>query len=122
MFERAVRLELRFNYKGVLSVEDLWHLNVRELDSLYKELNAELKTLSEDSLLEVATKEDEIVQLKVDIVKHIVKTKLTEQEAKEQELERRAKKQRLLEIIATKQDEQYKGMSLEELNNLVNDL
>ena len=121
MFEKAVRLKLRFNYKGILNVEDLWDLGLRALDSIYKELNAELKKLSEDSLLEV-DQEGEVTRLKVAIVKHIFSTKQAEQKERESELEKGLKKQRLLGIIADKQDEQFRDMTVEELSTLVEEL
>jgi len=57
MFEKAARLKLRFNFKGILSVEDLWDLSLESLDLIYKNLSAEAKKSKEVSLLEIKTKE-----------------------------------------------------------------
>ena len=51
IFERATRMSLRFNFKGLISVEDLWDLSLQDLDSIYKILNSKLKQSSEESLL-----------------------------------------------------------------------
>jgi len=122
MFEKAVRMKLRFPFRGLCSVEDLWDLSVEDLDSVFKELNAELKEAKGESLLETKTKTDEILELKAAIIKRIVAVKLEEQKARENEMLKVEKKQKLLSILAEKQDEQYKGMSIEELNRLVDEL
>lgn len=122
MFEKAVRMKLRFPFRGLCSVEDLWDLSVEDLDSVFKELNAELKEAKGESLLETKTKTDEILELKAAIIKRIVAVKLEEQKARENEMLKAEKKQKLLSILAEKQDEQYKGMSIEELNRLVDEL
>lgn len=122
MFEKAVRMKLRFNYKGLCSVEDLWDLPVTSLDSIYKELNKRAKTEKEESLLDKRTKADDLLDLQIGIVKHIVKTKLKEQEDRENAAMKREKKQKLLSIMAEKQDKALYDMPLEDLEKMVNDL
>ena len=51
LFEVATRKQYRFPYKGNASVEDLWHLPLKELDAVFKILNAEAKKTEEESLL-----------------------------------------------------------------------
>ena len=60
MFEKASRLKLRFEYKGLCSVEELWDLSVQELDNIYKVLNSKAKAMREESLLQEKTKEDQL--------------------------------------------------------------
>ena len=122
MFEKAAKMKLRFNYRGVCTVEDLWDLPVRELDSIYKTLNADLKDQEGESLLETKNKEQTSLTLKIDIVKHIVNTKLEEAKEKEDRLLKAQKKEKILNIIAEKQDEALKDMSVEDLSSLVNSL
>jgi len=122
MFEEAVKLKVRFNYKGQCSVEDLWDLSVEELDMIFKELNVRLKEQKEESLLEKKTQADKILELQVNIVKYIVKVKLEEQKARENEMLKTARKQKLLGVIAEKQDAKLHDMTIEDLNKLVEDL
>lgn len=122
MFEKAARLKLRFNYKGILATEDLWDLNLSALDSIYKGLNAELKNLSEDSLLEEAGAEGSRTRLKLNIVKHVFAVKQSEQNEREAAVEKAEKKKRLLAIMADKQDEQLRDMSVDELKDMIEEL
>jgi hypothetical protein len=118
MFESASRKKLRFSYRGVISTEDLWDLSLNDLDEIYRSTNSELKKISEDSLLEKKQNGAELLELRVEIVKHIFEAKVAESEAKKEAWERKLKKERLLEIIAKKQDEDLENKTLDELKAL----
>jgi hypothetical protein len=118
MFELASRSKLRFAYRGLISTEDLWDLKLEALDEIYRLTNAELKEMSEDSLLEEKQIGAEVLELQVAIVKHVFEVKVAEIEAKKDAVERKAKKERILEIIAKKQDDDLEGKSLDELKAL----
>jgi hypothetical protein len=122
MFNQAARLKLRFSYKGQCSVEDLWDLTVIELDAIYKGLNAKKKSQSEESLLGLKSKEDDILELKISIIKYIVETKLLEQQAREDKQIKADYKKKLLSIKAEKQDAALHDLSAEELNKMLDDL
>jgi hypothetical protein len=122
MFEKAVRLKLRFTHKGLCTVEDLWDIPLESLDRIFKELNIKLKAQKEESLLETRSKEDEILDLKIAIVKHIVEVRLSEQKARAELVAKSAKKQKLLGIIAEKQDNALRDLSVDELTKLVDEL
>jgi hypothetical protein len=122
MFEKAVRLKLRFTHKGLCTIEDLWDLPLDALDRIFKELNTKLKTQKEESLLETRSKEDEILDLKISIVKHIVEVRLAEQKARKDLADKLTKKQKLLGIIAEKQDNALRDLSVDELTKLVDEL
>ena len=72
IFEYATRNKVSFPYKGNVWVEDLWDLSVTELDKVFKTLNSQRKQSQEESLLNTKSKEDEIVDVQIAIVKHIV--------------------------------------------------
>jgi hypothetical protein len=122
MFEQATRMKLRFACKGLCTVEDLWDMSLLQLDEIYKRLNVDLRLRQEDSLLDVRTSEGTALQLKINIVKHIVKTKLQEAEARENALLKAEKKRKILGIIAQKQDAELSELSTEELTRMVNEL
>jgi hypothetical protein len=121
IFERASRDKTRFPYRGMCNVEDLWDLTARELDGIFKTVNAELKADQEESLLDQNETSSEL-DLQVAIIRHIVDVKLTESAAAEQEVVRRQKKDRILSILANKQDESLVAMSEEELARMLEEL
>jgi hypothetical protein len=119
MFEKATRLKLRFNHRGLCSVEDLWDLPLDSLDSIFKSLNAAAKEQNEESLLGTKSKDDEVLDLSLAIVRHIAEVKLRERAEREDMVAKAQKKQMLLGLIEEKQSEELRSMSLEELKDLV---
>ena len=122
ILEYAVENKLRFPYKGSVSVEDLYDLNTSELDSIYKTLKREAKKDDEESLLETKSKEDVVLNVKIDIIKHIVAKKLAQIEARNQAIANREQKDKILSILAQKQNEELHGKSVEELQKMLADL
>lgn len=123
MFEIATKKKFRFPFRGIISTEDLWDLSLTDLDAIYKTLNAQKKAKAdEDSLLSTKTNEDIELNLKIDIVKHIVSVKLEEKAAKDAERAKRVQKQKIMSILAEKEDEALHGKSIEELQKMLGDL
>lgn len=123
MFEIATKKKFRFPFRGMISTEDLWDLSLTDLDAIYKTLNAQKKAKAdEESLLSTKTNEDIELNLKIDIVKHIVSVKLEEKAAKDAERAKRVQKQKIMSILAEKEDEALHGKSIEELQKMLGDL
>lgn len=123
MFEYATRNKLRFNYHGMLTVEDLWDLSVESLNEIYKNLNKHLKEESEESLLDEKVNPDrELITVSIDIVKYIVSVKLEKQNAQRMAAERSIQKQKILSIMAKKQDSELQEKSLDELSQMLDKL
>ena len=122
MFELAVKNKMRFPYKGMISVEDLWDMSVEALDTVYKTLNSQIKQTKEESLLDRKTKEDEVLALKIEIVKYIVATKLDEAERRKNAKEKREKKEKLMAILAEKQEQDLYGKSMDEIQKMLAEL
>ena len=121
LFESATRNKIRFGYRGLISTEDLWDLNVEELDIIYKNLMSEKKDSETESLLSV-NKTNPVLETKIEIVKHIFNVKTEEAKAAELKAENAAKKQKILAILARKQDAELENKSAEELEKLIADL
>lgn len=122
IFEYAVRNKVRFPFKGLISVEDLWDLSVTNLDSIYKTLNKQSKQSEEESLLSTKTSVDTELEVQIAIVKHIVSVKMEEQEAKEKAAIKAAQKQKIMAIIATKEDEALQNSSVDDLRKMLDEL
>ena len=122
MFEYATRNKVRFPFKGLISVEDLWDLSLTNLDSIYKTLNKQVKQSEEESLLNTRTTVDKELDVQIAIVKHIVAVKLAEQEAREKASAKKAQKQKIMAIIASKQDEALQNSSVEDLQKMLDEL
>jgi hypothetical protein len=134
LFEAATRLKLRFeSSRGVLSTEDLWDLpltsqraGLSSLDAIAVHLHRQVQSSTTDPVSFVnpaaTTKESSELALKLEIVKHILTIRLSERERAREAAERVEKKQRILEIIARKEDHQLEEMPVDELRALAESL
>jgi len=121
MFEKASKIKLRFPIKGSISVEDLWDLSPKELDTVYRTVNKELKSLAEDSLLEKKTG-GSVLELQVGIIKHIYAAKQEEVAKREKAFARREQIRQLDDIIAQKENTALTEKSLDDLKKMRDEL
>lgn len=122
MFEVATRTKMRFPFKGLISVEDLWDLSVQNLDKVFKALNSQRKQAQEESLLHEKSSEDKVLDTQIEIVKYIVNVKLEEQDERIKAKENKEKRQKIMALMAKKDDEALENMSKEELQKLLDEL
>lgn len=115
IFEYATRNKMRFSYNGMISVEDLWDMPLDALDELYQ--NRYKAKYAEESLLKAKSKDDDAIDIQIDIIKHIVSVKLEEKKKREKEAENRAKRQNIIATIAARDDK-----ALEELRKMLDEL
>jgi hypothetical protein len=119
-FKLASQLKLRFNTsRGSLSTEQLWDLPLSELDTLAVELEQLAKEGNQKSFLLKKTDEDKVAKLRFDITLSILNTRVEELEAAQNARAIKEHNEKILAIIADKQDESLKGKSLEELEALL---
>lgn len=121
-FEKASRKKLRFETsKGNLTVEDLWDVPLIStkggisLDDIAKDLNKKLKESDTESFVVKDKKDDSCIRLKFDIVIHIINVKLEERDKAEKLKINKEKRDKLLSLIARKEDDMYGQKSIEEL-------
>lgn len=122
LFEAASRNKFRFSYKGSITTEDLWDLSLTALDSIYKDLNRKTKQNQEESLLEAKSKDNELLDMQIEIIKHIVAVKKQEATDKLLAKEHREKKQKIMEILAKRDDEALEKTSDEDLRKMLEEL
>jgi hypothetical protein len=123
MFEKSSRMKLRFaTDKGILSVEDLWDLNLEQLNIIAKTLNQKIKESKEEDFLNEVSVEDAKAKLAFEIVIHILNTKKKESEDAKDLKKKKLEKEKLLEILAKKQDQSLENLSVEELKAKIENL
>lgn len=123
MFEKASRLKLRFETsKGLLSTEDLWELNLTSLDSIAKGVNKKLKDETEESFIAVKSSKNTELELKLEILKHVIAEKMAAQEAAKNRAVRNAKLSQLKDLAARKANAELDAKSLDEINAMITEL
>lgn len=122
MFETATKKKFRFPFKGQISVEDLWDLTAEQLDSVYKALSREKKTMDEPSLATETNETDSDLEMKIAIVKHIYAVKEDEKKRRLRRAEVLAQKRRLKDLIADKEDEALKNKSIDDLQKMLDSM
>ena len=129
IFEQALRTKLRFSTpRGLVTTEDLWDLPLSSaagkpnLDDVARDLYKMLKDEEEVSFVQTATEKNPSAKLGFEVVKHVISVKLAEREANRLAADKAAQKQKIMAIIAQKQDEALTGKSLEELTAMVDGL
>lgn len=121
IFKFAAQNALRFPFRGNITVEDLFKLRMEDLDIIYKTLgSAYYKIVGDDcdSLIDTdKTNSEEAQRLKVsmDIVKEIFNDKKAFYEKAQKKLEKQNQIQKIMDIMAKKEDDALMSKSLEEL-------
>lgn len=119
----CIRNKYRFEFKGLISVEDLFDLKLEDLDAIYRGLKKEEQDLLGDSLLETAENPAKReVETKIDVVKSIFAIKKIEMENAQKALANKAQKAKILAIIENKQDQELSEKSIEELREIYDNL
>lgn len=125
MFEKAVRNKIRFDTpQGRIGVEELWDLPLTSrtekanLDDIARGLYRQSRSGDDVSFVTAAQKPDEILALKFDIVKHVIAVRLAENEKALKSREAAERKQKLLGLIADKENEAIANLPLDELRKM----
>ena len=119
IFKNATKKKYRFNFRGICTVEDLWDLSVENLDAIYKILKKQQNENEAESLLAKNKNEDNILNDKIEIIKEIVADKIETKKKIENAAKKRAQNQRILEIIADKENDELKNKSIDDLKAML---
>lgn len=129
LFLQATRKKFRFpSSKGELSAEQLWDLpltsrNGFDLDTVAKTVNTHLKAASEESFVVTSSNPAKTtLQEQLEVIKAIIAVKLDEAAKAKMRSDRAAERQRLLEILDQKEDDELKGLSREEIKKRLAEL
>lgn len=126
IFEQASRLKLRFETtKGLLSVEDLQQLSLQSLDTIAKAVNRKLKEVAEESFIPTPIRTNSAsaeLQLKLDLLKHVITTLDAETKAKLARSKRQADLAQLRQLAAAKTNEALASQSLEDILKKISEL
>jgi hypothetical protein len=125
-FEFATRNKLRFaSIRGELTVEQLWDVPLRSNDDfnlniIAKTANKALKEISEESFVETKkTAKQTRLEMALETIKFIIDTKLEEEKAAETRSKNKQEKEKLLKILAEKQEGKLSELSEKELQKRI---
>lgn len=115
----CLKNKFRFEFRGLINVEDLFDLTLADLDAIYKNLKKDEKDLQGDSLLD----NDENpkvreVEVKIEIVKAIFDIKKAEIARAERALANKAQRDKILAIIEDKENQELSEKSIDELREI----
>jgi hypothetical protein len=126
IFEYATRNKLRFSsIRGELTVEQLWDVPLRSRDDfnlnvIAKTVNKALKDVSEESFVETTkTAAHTRLEMAMEVVKYVIDVKLTEEETAKKRAANKQEKEKLLAILAEKQDGKLSELSEKELQKRI---
>lgn len=120
-FEKASRLKLRWEVpKGSFDSEDLWDLELKDLNTLGLCVKEVLKGEAEESLLSSATRKAPTHNdLRLSIIKHIIAVKEERARVGVNRAESQARIARLKELAAQKSDEELTEKSREDILTMI---
>lgn len=118
IFELAARSKLRFTTDrfSSITVEDLFHLSLRDLDNVAKGINRQINAEKEESFLSQnknAVRKD--LELKLDIVKHVIEVIETEAAERVAAQSKAAQRQKLIDALAEAEQREVQSKTPEEL-------
>lgn len=116
LFIEASRRAIRFtSSKGLLAVEDLWNLPLQALDNIAVSLDEQIQKAGKKSFLAKRAASTLELDLAFEVVKHILETRVAEDEAKKDKANKEAKRAQLKALLEEKQMDKIKGQTIEEI-------
>ena len=124
IFEQASIHKIRFTtVKGDLTTEQLWDLPLTskgsfDLDTVAKTVNTSLKATAEESFVATSVNPArDVLELKLEIVKHIISVRLAQNAQLREASARASECVKLLDVLAKKQDAALEALTPEEIQD-----
>lgn len=123
IFERASRNQLRFaTDRGELTTEQLWQLPLTarggklDLDTLAQAIALQLRDMDAGSFVKKEPNQAKIdMELRLEILKHIIESKLADEKRAEETAVRAERKRKLLAALNNQEDAALASMSRAEI-------
>lgn len=116
LFVKATRRKYRFKVsRGNVSVEDLWDLDLDDLDKIAIQTNEEIQKQGKQSFVKTKSVANTDLTNKLDILKFIIETKLTEDEARKTRAEKASQKDLLKTLLEKKKMEELENLTPEQI-------
>jgi len=126
IFEYATYNKLRFvSTRGELNVEQLWDVPLRSRDDfnlnmVAKAASKSLKEATEESFVDTTRTTAQVrLETALAVVKHVIEVRVTEENAIRKRSENRIEKEKLLKILAEKQEGKLSTLSENELKKRI---
>lgn len=122
IYKEASRTQLRVSTsQGLLSVEQLWDLNLNKLSTLIKSVKKLIKTDNDDDLsfLDETKTIDRKMELTFEVLKDIYTTKKSELDAERKSVSDKEHNEAILKLIKSKQDQELSNKSVDELMSML---
>lgn len=123
LFVNSVRNKYRFaSKKGHLTIEDLWDLSLESLDEIAIAIHDDLEKIGKRSFVKQKTKHSEELQTKLEVVKYVIQTKITEAAEKRAKVTKKGQLEFLKKLREQKEIQKLENMSAEELEKQIEEL
>lgn len=102
-----------------MSTEQLWDIDVEELNDIAVSLDEQYDKSGKKSFIEEVSEKDMLVKLKLDVVLEVLKVKLEERKAAKEAAANLKHNKKIISYISDKKDEALKNKSVEELEAML---
>lgn len=129
IFEIAAKKKVRIaTVRGLIMVEDLWDLPLSsrdgfDLDTIAQKTDEAFNKATTKSFVAAKNTALEVeLTLKLNIIEHVIADKLEEKETRRVKAEKRVERDRLINILSSKEDEAMKEMSVKDIQKRLAEL
>lgn len=115
--ELALKKKVRFKSAGGnYTLEDLYDLDLVPLNDMAMDIDKQLREITgQKSFIDSKSKTDKLLELKLELLKAIIATKIAERDKKAAAVTRKEKRDRIINQLALKEEEKFAGQSATKL-------